>query len=84
MTKKMIRAITGKYRDGILSIVANFIQKGTFLIVTIILANIFCPKLFGEYVFLKQSFDVLIVLFITIIIQPMRICTFLRKPPLGA
>jgi O-antigen/teichoic acid export membrane protein len=61
MTKKMIRAITGKYRDGILSIVANFIQKGTFLIVTIILANIFGPKLFGEYVFLKQAFDVLIV-----------------------
>ena len=61
MTRKLIKRITGKYEDGILSIVANFIQKGTFLIVTILLARIFGPKLFGEYVFLKQTFDVLIV-----------------------
>ena len=61
MTRKLIKRITGKYGDGILSIVANFIQKGTFLIVTILLARIFGPKLFGEYVFLKQTFDVLIV-----------------------
>ena len=61
MTRKLIKRITGKYGDGILSIVANFIQKGTFLIVTILLARIFGPKLFGEYVFLKQAFDVLLV-----------------------
>ncbi len=57
----MIKTIRGKYGHGILSIAANFIQKGTFLIVTIILARLFGPKLFGEYVFLKQAFDVLIV-----------------------
>jgi O-antigen/teichoic acid export membrane protein len=61
MTRKLIKRITGKYGDGILSIVANFIQKGTFLIVTILLARIFGPKLFGEYVFLTQAFDVLLV-----------------------
>jgi O-antigen/teichoic acid export membrane protein len=60
MTKKLIKVITGKYGEGILSIAANFIQRGTFLIVTIILANIFGPKLFGEYAFLRQAFDVLI------------------------
>lgn len=61
MTRKLIETFTGKYGDGILSIVANFIQKGTFLIVTILLARIFGSKLFGEYAFLKQAFDVLIV-----------------------
>jgi O-antigen/teichoic acid export membrane protein len=61
MTRKLIKTITGKYGDGILSIAASFIQKGTFLIVTIVLARIFGPKLFGEYAFLKQAFDVLIV-----------------------
>jgi O-antigen/teichoic acid export membrane protein len=61
MARKLIKTITGKYGDGILSIVANFIQKGTFLIVTIVLARIFGAKLFGEYAFLKQAFDVLIV-----------------------
>jgi O-antigen/teichoic acid export membrane protein len=59
--KKLIKSITEKYGDGILSIAANFIQKGTFLIVTILLARIFGSKLFGEYAFLKQAFDVLIV-----------------------
>lgn len=57
----MIKTFTDKYGDGLLSVAATFIQKGTFLIVTIILANIFGPKLFGEYTFLKQAFDVLIV-----------------------
>lgn len=61
MMKKLIKSITEKYGDGILSIAANFIQKGTFLIVTILLARIFGSKLFGEYAFLKQAFDVLIV-----------------------
>jgi O-antigen/teichoic acid export membrane protein len=61
MIEKLIKSITGKYTDGFLSIVANFIQKGTFLIVTVLLARIFGPKLFGEYVLLKQAFDVLIV-----------------------
>jgi O-antigen/teichoic acid export membrane protein len=60
MKEKLIKNITGKYGDGILSITASFIQKGTFLIVAIILANIFGPKLFGEYAFLRQAFDVLI------------------------
>ena len=61
MIRKLIKTITGKYGDGILSVAANFIQKGTFLIVTIFLANIFGPKLFGEYTFLKQAFDLLLV-----------------------
>jgi O-antigen/teichoic acid export membrane protein len=61
MIKKIIKTITGKYGDGIISICASFIQKGTFLIVTILLARLFGPELFGEYVFLKQAFDVLIV-----------------------
>jgi O-antigen/teichoic acid export membrane protein len=59
--KKLIKSITEKYGDGFLSIAANFIQKGTFLIVTIVLARLFGSKLFGEYAFLKQAFDVLIV-----------------------
>ena len=61
MIKKTTKSITQKYGDGIVSIAANFIQKGTFLIVTIVLARIFGSKLFGEYAFLKQAFDVLIV-----------------------
>ena len=61
MIRKLINTITGKYGDGLLSVFANFIQKGTFLIVTLLLARIFGPTLFGEYAFLKQAFDVLIV-----------------------
>ena len=57
----MFKTLKEKYGDGILSIAANFIQKGVFLIVTILLARIFGSKLFGEYIFLKQAFDVLIV-----------------------
>jgi O-antigen/teichoic acid export membrane protein len=59
--KKLVKSITGKYGDGFLSIAANFIQKGTFLLVAILLARIFGTKLFGEYAFLKQAFDVVIV-----------------------
>lgn len=62
MTKKLFNSIRVKYQDGILSLAANFIQKGTFLIVTILLARIFGPNLFGKYAFLKQAYDVLIVL----------------------
>lgn len=61
MTRQLIKNIKEKYGDGLLSIAASFIQKATFLIVTILLARIFGPKLFGEYAFLKQAFDVLIV-----------------------
>lgn len=61
MTKKLFKSITVKYKDGILSLASNFIQKASFLIVTILLARIFGAKLFGEYAFLKQAFDVLIV-----------------------
>jgi O-antigen/teichoic acid export membrane protein len=61
MTIKLIRSLKEKYEDGILSMAANFIQKGTFLIVAILLARLFGPEVFGEYAFLKQAFDVLIV-----------------------
>lgn len=61
MIKKLIKTLKQKYGDGILSIASVFIQKGTFLIVTIVLARLFGPTLFGEYTFLKQAFDVLIV-----------------------
>jgi O-antigen/teichoic acid export membrane protein len=61
MTKKLFKSITVKYKDGILSLASNFIQKASFLIVTILLARIFGAKLFGEYAFLKQAFDLLIV-----------------------
>jgi O-antigen/teichoic acid export membrane protein len=61
MIKKIIKSTKEKYGEGILSIISSFIQKGVFLIVTILLARIFGSKLFGEYAFLKQAFDVLIV-----------------------
>jgi O-antigen/teichoic acid export membrane protein len=61
MTRKLIKNCIEKYGDGLLSIASNFIQKGTFLIVTILLARLFGSKLFGEYAFLKQAYDVLIV-----------------------
>jgi O-antigen/teichoic acid export membrane protein len=61
MIKKFIKTTKNKYGDGILSIAANFIQKGAFLIVALLLARLFGPKLFGEYAFLRQAFDVLIV-----------------------
>lgn len=61
MIKKFIKTTKHKYGDGILSIAANFIQKGAFLIVALLLARLFGPKLFGEYAFLRQAFDVLIV-----------------------
>ena len=61
MIKKAYKSITVKYGDGILSLTANFIQKAAFLIVTILLARIFGPSLFGKYAFLKQAYDVLIV-----------------------
>jgi O-antigen/teichoic acid export membrane protein len=61
MIKKAYKNITVKYGDGILSLTANFIQKAAFLIVTILLARIFGPSLFGKYAFLKQAYDVLIV-----------------------
>jgi O-antigen/teichoic acid export membrane protein len=61
MIKQFFRTTKQKYGDGILSIAANFIQKGAFLIVALLLARLFGPKLFGEYAFLRQAFDVLIV-----------------------
>lgn len=61
MTNKLYKNITLKYGSGILSLAANFIQKASFLIVTILLARIFGPNLFGKYAFLKQVYDVLIV-----------------------
>ena len=61
MLKKLFKSIAVNYGDGILSLAANFIQKGTFLIVTIVLARIFGPNLFGKYAFIKQAYDVLIV-----------------------
>ena len=61
MTKKLFKSITDKYGNGILSLAANFIQKAAFLIVTILLARLFGPNLFGKYAFLKQAYDVLIV-----------------------
>jgi O-antigen/teichoic acid export membrane protein len=61
MIKKLYKSIAVKYGDGILSLTANFIQKAAFLIVTIILARIFGPNLFGKYAFIKQAYDVLIV-----------------------
>lgn len=62
MLRKLIKTIKEKYGDGVLSIAANFIQKGTFLIVSILIARLFGTKLFGEYAFLRQAFDVLIVI----------------------
>jgi O-antigen/teichoic acid export membrane protein len=59
--KKSIKRNKEKYLDGLLSFAASFIKKGTSLIVTIMLARVFGAKLFGEYAFLKQAFDVLIV-----------------------
>jgi O-antigen/teichoic acid export membrane protein len=61
MIKKIFNNIAVKYSDGILSLAANFIQKATFLIVTILLARVFGPNLFGKYAFIKQAYDVLIV-----------------------
>ena len=61
MIKKLFKSVTVKYGDGILSLAANFIQKAAFLIVTILLARIFGPNLFGKYAFIKQAYDVLIV-----------------------
>jgi O-antigen/teichoic acid export membrane protein len=61
MIKKLFKSTTAKYGDGILSLAANFIQKAAFLIVTILLARIFGPNLFGKYAFLKQAYDVIIV-----------------------
>ena len=61
MIKKSLKSITTRYSEGILSLSANFIQKAAFLIVTILLARIFGPNLFGKYAFLKQAYDVLIV-----------------------
>ena len=61
MIKKLYKSIAVKYGDGILSLAANFIQKATFLIVTILLARVFGPNLFGKYAFIKQAYDVLIV-----------------------
>ena len=61
MTKKIFKSISVKYGDGFLSLAANFIQKAAFLLVTILLARIFGPNLFGKYAFLKQAYDVLIV-----------------------
>ena len=61
MMQKLIKSVSTKYGDVFLSVAANLIQKGTFLIVTILLARIFGPKLFGEYAYLKQIFDVLII-----------------------
>jgi O-antigen/teichoic acid export membrane protein len=61
MIKKLFKSIVGKYGDGILSLAANFIQKAAFLIVTILLARIFGPKLFGKYALIKQAYDVLII-----------------------
>ena len=61
MIKKLFKSVTVKYGDGILSLAANFIQKASFLIVTILLARIFGPNLFGKYAFIKQAYDVLIV-----------------------
>lgn len=61
MVKKLYNSVVAKYGDGILSLTANFIQKAAFLIVTILLARIFGPNLFGKYAFIKQAYDVLIV-----------------------
>jgi len=61
MIKNAYKSITVKYGDGILSLTANFIQKAAFLIVTILLARLFGPNLFGKYAFLKQAYDVLII-----------------------
>ena len=61
MIKKLFKGITEKYGDGMLSLAANFIQKAAFLIVTVLLARIFGPNLFGKYAFIKQAYDVLIV-----------------------
>lgn len=61
MAIKLIKSITGRYGEGILSLAANFIQKAAFLIVTILLARIFGPNLFGKYAFIKQAYDVIIV-----------------------
>ncbi|MDN3676046.1 oligosaccharide flippase family protein [Flavobacterium paronense] len=61
MAVKLFKNITSKYGDGILSLAANFIQKAAFLIVTILLARIFGPNLFGKYAFIKQAYDVIII-----------------------
>lgn len=61
MINTEIKRITVNYRAGILSLAANFIQKAAFLIVTILLASIFGPNLFGKYAYIKQAYDVLII-----------------------